>query len=184
MRESLKQMLIAVLLLAGVGVAVVLYRTIQDTQKVLAPELEVGPQASDPEGPTFGNLEDHLLVDSDGQIVALVGSTTLTIDLARTEEERAQGLSGRERLAEDEAMLFIFPKPGMYGFWMKEMNFDLDIIWLDEAGVVADITPNVSRDSYPQVFYPRTKIKYVLEVSAGWAGRHNIALGDELSELN
>jgi hypothetical protein len=185
MRESLKQMLIAVLLLVGVGVAVVLYRTIQDTQKVLAPELEVGPQESELGGSTSGNLDENsLLADPDGQIVALVGTTTLKIDLARTEEERAQGLSGRESLAEDEAMLFIFPTLDIYGFWMKEMNFDLDIIWLDGAGVVADITPNVSRDSYPQVFYPRTKIKYGLEVPAGWAGRHNIALGDELSELN
>lgn len=175
-------MLIAVLLLAGVGVAVVLYRTVQDTA---IPELAVGPQASDPGGPTSGNLnENSLLADFDGQIMALVGTTTLKIDLARTEEERAQGLSGRESLAEGEAMLFIFPTPGVYGFWMKEMNFDLDIIWLDEAGVVTDITPNVSRDSYPQVFYPQTKIKYVLEVPTGWAGRHGIALGDELSELD
>lgn len=184
MRESLKQMLIAVLLLAGVGVAVVLYRTIQDTQKVLTPELEVGPQESESRGPTSGNLdENHLLTDPDGRIVALAGTTTLEIELARTEGERAQGLSGRESLAEDEAMLFIFPILDIYGFWMKEMNFDLDIIWLDEAGVVADITSNVSRDSYPQVFYPRTKIKYVLEVPAGWASRHNIALGDELNEI-
>lgn len=179
MRESLKQMLIAVLLLAGVGVAVTLYRTVQEAEKVIDGQ-NIAPAT---EATQINFLDDRLLADPDGQIVALVGTTTLTIDLARSEEERAQGLSGRPSLAEDEAMLFIFPTPGVYGFWMKEMNFDLDIIWLDEEGVVIDITANVSADSYPQVFYPPTKIKYVLEVPAGWASRHDIMPGDELSEI-
>ena len=64
-------------------------------------------------------------------IVNIVGKT-LQVDLALTDEEKARGLSGRESLDEDEGMLFVFDVPGNYGFWMKDMNFAIDIIWLNE----------------------------------------------------
>src|SRR5882672_5260542 len=49
---------------------------------------------------------------------------------ADTDALRTLGLSGHSPLAADEGMLFIFPAPGEYGFWMKDMLFPLDLVWI------------------------------------------------------
>ena len=51
----------------------------------------------------------------------------IKVELAITPEARAQGLSGRPSLSENEGVLFVFDKPDKYSFWMKNMNFPLDI---------------------------------------------------------
>jgi len=56
----------------------------------------------------------------------------VTAEIAKTEEERARGLMFRDRLGENEGMLFIFEEPDFYSFWMKNMKFPIDIIWLSE----------------------------------------------------
>jgi len=186
MRESVKQLLVAVLLLVGAGVAANLYQTAQ-TVLVASPRatgLAAVGKMGESEIVPVGTLAEALLTDPDGRIVAAVGTTTISIELARTASARAAGLSGRASLAEDEGLLFIFPEPGRYGFWMKEMNFDLDLIWFDDTATVIGLTEGVSKDSYPQIFYPPAKIKYVLEVPTGWSGRHNLAPGDQLGLFN
>jgi uncharacterized membrane protein (UPF0127 family) len=61
---------------------------------------------------------------------------TFKIELARTPEEQQKGLSNRASLPEDHGMLFLFDKPAPYGFWMKEMRFPLDIIFIKNKTVV------------------------------------------------
>src|SRR3989304_6446445 len=60
----------------------------------------------------------------------VIAGTTINVEIAQTEAEREQGLSGHKPLADDEGMLFIFDKPGYHGFWMKDMLFSIDIIWI------------------------------------------------------
>lgn len=91
----------------------------------------------------------------------------INIEIADTNAERMQGLSGRESLETGRGILFIFPESGLYGFWMKDMNFSIDIIWLNGDLQPIGIEKNISPDSYPQVFYPPVPVKYVLEVNAG-----------------
>lgn len=100
------------------------------------------------------------------------------VDLATTPEQRSQGLSGRHSLREDEGLLFVFDKPGQYGFWMKEMNFPIDIIWLDESKRIIYIKKDARPELYPEVYGPTTDAKYVLEVVAGFSDKHNVKEGD------
>ncbi len=107
-----------------------------------------------------------------------VGDVFINVELAVTPHEHAQGLSGRTSLPENQGMLFMFDKPGQYSFWMKDMNFPIDIIWIDENYRIADITKNLSPDTFPQSFQPSKPAQYVLEVTAGFADRNNINIGD------
>lgn len=102
----------------------------------------------------------------------------ITVDIANTEELRTEGLSGRTRLSMGRGMIFIFDKAGFYGFWMKDMNFPIDIIWLDEDWTVVDITPNAKPSSYPESFIPMSPAKYVIEVPAYFTTRSRITIGD------
>lgn len=118
----------------------------------------------------------------------LIGQTNLAIVIADTDQTRAQGLSGRERLLDTQGMLFNFRGTNVVrpAFWMKDMKFDLDLIWLKDRRVIG-ITPNVlapknPTDSLPN-YSPPSDIDMVLEVNAGWADQHGIKVGDEISTV-
>ncbi len=96
-------------------------------------------------------------------------NSVIKVQLADTDAAREQGLSGVTFLSEDSGMLFVFPDSSLYGFWMKDMNFALDIIWVDEFKQIVGIEENVSTSTYPNVFYPPVVVKYVLEVNSGKA---------------
>ena len=113
----------------------------------------------------------------------LVGDKELTVTVADNSSERAQGLSGRESLAADEGMLFIYDRPTYPGFWMYDMNFDLDMIWILENQVI-DITENVpapppgTPKSQLNKYYPDDVVDMILEVNAGYSQKNNIQIGD------
>ena len=107
-----------------------------------------------------------------------LGGQTIHISVAASESVRQQGLSGRTGLAADEGMLFVFPEDGKYAFWMKDMRFSIDILWLSADGRVVYMALNVSPDTYPQVFRPDVPARYVLELPAGYAKAHAVRVGD------
>ncbi len=108
------------------------------------------------------------------------GSKKIIIERASTKAERQLGLSGRERLGEDAGLLFVFDYSGQYCFWMKDMNFSIDILWLDDKKKVVDMVSSVSPESYPDTFCPKVPASYVLEVNAGQAKQHGVAIGTQL----
>ena len=103
----------------------------------------------------------------------------MRVDIANTPEMREHGLSGRAGLADGEGMLFVFPEDGPHAFWMKDMRFPIDIVWLSHEWEVVDITSHVSPDTYPTAFSPQTPARYVLELPAGFIEEHAIEIGDE-----
>ena len=107
-----------------------------------------------------------------------IAGQTVYVSIADTEELRAKGLGGRSGLASDEGMLFIFPDEGKYPFWMKDMKFAIDILWLSNTGTVLYVQPDISPDTYPQSFAPDKPARYVLEVPAGYTTEHHITVGD------
>lgn len=109
-----------------------------------------------------------------------VGSTTLSILLAATPEDRQRGLSGRASLEKNQGMLFVFDAPGYWGFWMKEMHFPIDIIWLDAAARVVTVARDVSPSSYPEVLHSTKPAQYVLELVAGESRALGIVEGQQL----
>lgn len=98
----------------------------------------------------------------------------LTYDLAQSPEEQAKGLSGRTSLAENQGLIFIFVQPGVQCFWMKDMRFPIDIIWMNANKEIVHIEQNVSPSTYPNAFCPNVDAQYVLEVNAGVADKLNI----------
>ena len=113
-----------------------------------------------------------------GKAKVHIGGSELRVDVADSESERRQGLSGRDRLETNQGMLFIFDEVGKPGIWMKDMKFSIDIIWLNEAKEVVDLDMDVSPETYPRTFTPDVPVIYVLEVPAGFSATHNIKLGD------
>lgn len=119
-----------------------------------------------------------------GPSVSVVGfedGTTITVEVASTPETRAVGLGNRDALAEDAGMLFLFDRPDTYGFWMKDMRFPIDIIWLRD-GVVVDFDGDVpvSVDGTLPSYEPSVPANQVLETNAGFAKAHEITVGDRL----
>ena len=107
-----------------------------------------------------------------------IGDTKIEVEIADTAESRAQGLSGRTSLPENSGLLFIFTESSQPGFWMKEMNFPIDIIWLDESWKIVDLTIEARPEKYPEIYLPRSPVHYVLEVNAGFISAHNLKIGD------
>jgi len=117
-------------------------------------------------------------------IYVQIGGQNVKVDLALTGAEQAQGLSGRQSLSENEGLLFVFNTPGNYPFWMKDMNFPIDMIWIDENMKVIYIQKDATPESYPATYGPIQSdktTKYVLEVSAGFADKNNLKIGDSVS---
>ncbi|MFA5751249.1 MAG: DUF192 domain-containing protein [Candidatus Paceibacterota bacterium] len=107
-----------------------------------------------------------------------IKDTNLKVDVADTPLLREKGLSGREKLEENEGMLFIFDYSSKHGFWMKDMNFAIDMVWLDEEQKIVHLEKNVSPESYPTVFSPKKDSMYVLEVISGFSDKNNLKTGD------
>lgn len=98
-----------------------------------------------------------------------------------TVEGILKGLMFREYLGEEEGMLFIFPIEYKHEFWMKNMNFPLDIIWIDKDKKIVDIKAGVMPCAEAcDNLIPIKEALYVLEVNAGFVKKNNIGLGDEV----
>lgn len=119
-------------------------------------------------------LEDSSYSDRTLNIKDIV----IFVDVAEDNATRAQGLSGRKSLKDDQGMLFVFETLGIYKFWMKEMNFPIDIIWFDGNQKIVHIEKNVLPESYPKLFGPDEETKYVLEVAAGFSTKNDLKVGD------
>ncbi len=110
-----------------------------------------------------------------------VGSQTLFVEVARTSDQITRGLGQRDSIGSD-GMLFVLPGKSIPSFWMKDMRFDLDFIWLNENTVV-DLTENVSAqrgepENRLKVYSPSVPVTHVLEMKAGDIKRRGIRIGD------
>jgi len=116
------------------------------------------------------------------QTTIQIGGVPVTVDVATTTADREQGLSGRTSLPQGRGMLFIFSQEGLWGFWMKDMHFSIDILWIDASGRVVTVEQLVSPSTYPETtFYPSSPARYVLEVPAGFAQLNGVEIGSQMS---
>lgn len=115
-------------------------------------------------------------------VVIFENGVKVVVEVADTPEKQGRGLSGRLELGPDEGMLFIFPEPKRASFWMKDMEFYLDLIWIDEGFQIRDISTNLPPCNTNQcpTYRPKEPIKYVLEVNAGLAEKNSIKIGDSV----
>ena len=115
-----------------------------------------------------------------GFVILGVGNSTVNAELAISEEEHMLGLSGREVLEEGDGMLFVYNEPGLYTFWMPDMNFALDIIWIDEDFNIVYIKENASPEDFPEKYTPTKPAIYVLEVPSGYVKEHGVMVGSKI----
>jgi len=126
-----------------------------------------------------------------------IAGQEIKVELVLTKEAQKRGLSGRNELKKGEGMLFVFEQPARHYFWMKEMNFPIDIIWLSEGLKVIYVkkdarpaSPKLQRgepESYLsagevglETYGPDAEVKYVLEVAAGFSEENNLQIGDKV----
>lgn len=134
--------------------------------------------------PTLLRLENifRVIIGLPVKAHATLGELELVLELAQTPRQWETGLSNRSDLGPIDGMLFVFKHHHVPVFWMKNMQFPIDIIWISD-GEVVDITPNVpvsTTDKLP-TYSPRVPINMVLETRPGWAADNNIKIGDFLS---
>lgn len=113
-----------------------------------------------------------------------IGSKSYLVAFALTAEQKSQGLSGTACLPADNAMLFDYSKqPEVAAFWMKDMRYSIDIVWLNAEGEIITIASNVSPTSYPATYEPTAPASYVLEFAAGEVNRQAWQVGNKLLRL-
>ena len=107
------------------------------------------------------------------------GNQILFVNIADNDCKTKLGLSGSTGL-NGEGMFFVLKKVGNYGFWMKNMNFPLDILWINDNFEIVGIEKSLLPSTYPNSFGQKYFAKYVLEVSAGYCDKNNIKVGDKI----
>ncbi len=113
-----------------------------------------------------------------------VRETTIGVEIADYQEAWDQGLSGRESLDDLSGMLFIYPERRRLSFWMKEMRFPLDIVFIRD-GRVTEVyehvpAPQAGQDGRAIQAHSSGTVDMVLEVNAGWAEKYNVQVGDPI----
>ena len=106
--------------------------------------------------------------------------TEVKAEVVDTPSAQVQGLSGKRCLPADQTMLFVFDRDDDYCFWMKDMNFPIDIIWLNSKKNVVSIITGAQPSTYPKNFCPGYPTRYVLEMPAGTVGRTETTYGDTI----
>jgi uncharacterized membrane protein (UPF0127 family) len=103
----------------------------------------------------------------------------IEIEIADDNDQRATGLMFRNKLAENQGMLFIFPTETLQSFWMKNTILSLDIIFVNSKMEIVKIHKNTT--PYSEQSYPSLKpAQYVVEVIAGYCDKHNVKEGDKI----
>lgn len=125
-------------------------------------------------------LVDQTVRDS---VVIQTPNNKLNVELVDTKESRELGLSGRKSISDTDGMLFEFDYPGRYAFWMKDMTFPIDIVWITKGGVVAEVEKNVLPESYPNTYINDIEAKYVLELPVNKSVEYGLTLGAKV-EIN
>lgn len=111
-----------------------------------------------------------------------IGGTIYKIEVADTDDEKIQGLSGRDKLAADQGMLFTYATKDRYSFWMKGMRFPLDFVWID-GDTIADLTEDVPRpliETYTPIVQPKVAVDKILEINAGEIKKQGFKIGDRV----
>ena len=117
----------------------------------------------------------------DVKVDVSIGNYTLVADLSITYEQIIVGLSTKDSLEKNEGMLFVLNSSSRRGFWMKDMKFPIDVIWLNQNKEIVHIKKSLDPCvSDCPVYYPDRESKYVLETVSGFADKQNLKVGDTI----
>ncbi len=105
------------------------------------------------------------------------------VDIADIKPSRKMGLMYREKMGSNEGMLFVFDTEDYYSFWMRNMKFPVDMIWIDINKRVIHIEEDVPVcvGEACEFYHPSKPAKYMLEINAGIASQGRIKIGDRIT---
>ena len=115
----------------------------------------------------------------------LINNIPISVEIVSGVFEMQRGLSGRDKMCENCGMLFIMTDLGIHHFWMNEMIFSLDFIYIENNKIV-EIFKNVpvyTESDYTKI-NPTKNSDMVLELNAGFLDKNNIKIGDEIKLIN
>lgn len=119
---------------------------------------------------------------------ATVANQKFDVILAKSQDERIKGLSDRDKIPDNQGMLFVFDKKDKHGFWMKNMRFPIDIIYID-TNTIVDIVSNAqppkdkNATNLP-IYTPDKAANYVLEINSNLAKKYKFKTGDKVTFSN
>ena len=155
---------------AGVGIAALIVMTYMPFSRTVAESDMPQPQN------TTQPVQNDSATAGYRKVNVTINGVQLVADIAATSDQRSKGLAVRDSMAENESMLFYFPKANEYSFWMKGMKFPIDIIWLDTNRTVFHIEHSLEPCGpvdCPQ-YMPDGEAQYVLETVAGFSQKYNV----------
>ena len=119
--------------------------------------------------------------------LAVINNHAFNLYVAKTSKDQQIGLSKYDSLPQDFGMIFIFEKPDYYRFWMKNMKFPIDILFIKDNRIVT-IYQNVpsprSQNENLLIYQPKSKADMVLEIQAGLSQKYNLKEGDDVKLKN
>ena len=115
---------------------------------------------------------------------AKINNHEFKLQIAKTAIEKEIGLSKYKNLVKDEGMLFTFEKPDYYSFWMKQMKFPIDIIYIKDGKIVTiykNVSPPKKAAEGLLIYKPKIPSSMVLEINAGLSSKYNLKEGDRVN---
>ncbi len=123
-----------------------------------------------------------------GMADVVINGQTIRAEVVSTEAARERGLGGRSSIDADKGMLFVFDSQGLHGFWMKDMQFPIDIVWMNSGKIVSieeNVDPQIgARTSELKNYFPETFDDSVLELQAGRVKTLGARVGDSVAIIN
>jgi uncharacterized protein len=120
----------------------------------------------------------HIASEPKKEIASIVfEGNKITAEVVRTEADKQKGLGGRDDIGSEAGMLFAYQEPDEACFWMKDMRFAIDMIWIDGEKKVIAIKERVSPGTFPESFCPPQKAQYVLELPEGKSQELGLGIG-------
>ena len=111
-----------------------------------------------------------------------IASIKIKAEVAKSQSDKQKGLGGRPCIGINQGMLFIFDKPGYYSFWMKDMKFPIDIVWISSDHKVLTKDVDIKPSTYPKTFVNEGKpAKYVLELQANRTRSLDLVIGTPIN---
>lgn len=115
--------------------------------------------------------------------IVIIGDYSFKVAVATSQQEQEIGLSETKSLSQDQGMIFLFQKPDYYSFWMKNMKFPIDIIYINGDKIVTiknNIAPPKSDKESLIIYTPAEPSDKVLEIQAGLSEKYNFKNGDKV----
>ena len=118
---------------------------------------------------------------------AKINNYAFKLYVARAPKDKEIGLSKYKNLSKDMGMLFLFEKKDYYSFWMKQMEFPIDIIFIQDGKIVTiykNVEPPKSENGGLLIYKPKEPSNMVLEINAGLSSKYKLKVGDKVNLNN